>query len=257
MITLYNYGGGLNSTAMLVGALERGPKPFAVLFSDTGGEKPETYRYLEIFDRWLVSVGLPAIQVLKANRADPTLEAECLRKATLPSLAFGWKKCSLAWKAAPQDKWANANPVIKAEWAAGRKVQRALGFDADEERRVLRSEQKNDSDPKYRFVHPLWDWGWDRDKCTKAIEAAGLPIPPKSACFFCPATKKPEIVRLSDEHPELIERAIAMETAALPNLQTVQGLGRRFSWKQFLETKDPKYFPETEIACDCFDGDSE
>lgn len=61
-----------------------------------------------------------------------------------------------------------------------------------------------------------------------AIERAGLPNPGKSACFFCPASKKHEIRELAKLYPELADRAIAMEDNAA--LDTVKGLGRSFAW---------------------------
>ena len=38
MKTIVSYGGGTNSTAMLVGLWERGERPDAIVFADTGGE---------------------------------------------------------------------------------------------------------------------------------------------------------------------------------------------------------------------------
>ena len=37
------YGGGVNSTSMLVGLHERGIPVDLILFADTGGELPSTY----------------------------------------------------------------------------------------------------------------------------------------------------------------------------------------------------------------------
>lgn len=55
-----SYGGGVNSLAMLVGYHERGEVPDAVVFSDTGGEKPETYFSLRIAVRgWMARLGFP------------------------------------------------------------------------------------------------------------------------------------------------------------------------------------------------------
>ena len=39
------------------------------------------------------------------------------------------------------------------------------------------------------------DWGWDLERCKQEIADAGLPIPPKSACFFCPNQKPEEVKR--------------------------------------------------------------
>ena len=32
--------------------------------------------------------------------------------------------------------------------------------------------------------YPLREWKWDRAACIARIEAAGLPVPPKSSCFM-------------------------------------------------------------------------
>ena len=42
------YGLGVNSTAMLVEFARRKIRPDLILFADTGGEKPETYRYMPV-----------------------------------------------------------------------------------------------------------------------------------------------------------------------------------------------------------------
>ena len=63
---------------------------------------------------------------------------------------------------------------------------------------------------------------------------AGLPAPPKSACYFCPASKKQEILWLQEHHPELLERALAIERNAEAKLTSIKGLGRSFAWKNFL-----------------------
>lgn len=51
-------------------------------------------------------------------------------------------------------------------------------------------------------------------------------------------TKK-EIVQLRAKYPELLSRAIAIEDAARPGFRTVKGLGRTFSWRDYL-AKNPE-----------------
>jgi hypothetical protein len=48
----------------------------------------------------------------------------------------------------------------------------------------------------------------------------------KSACFYCPVSKKPEILWLREHHPELLARALAIEHDAQPKLASVKGLDR-------------------------------
>jgi hypothetical protein len=87
-------------------------------------------------------------------------------------------------------------------------------------------------DARYVYEYPLREWGWDRERCVTEIEAAGLPVPPKSACFFCPATQPEELVELHRKHPELTERIVAIEDAAKPNLRKVEGLWRTSTKKR-------------------------
>lgn len=228
-----SYGGGVNSTAIPCGWLEHDLPPIdRIIFSDTGGERPETYAYVERFDRWLQSRGFPSITVVRKVRADhvteETLEANCLEHQTLPSLAYGFKRCSQKFKRQPSDKDVNNWHRARTAWDSGYRVVKLIGFDAGEPHRAARTPETDD---KYRYRYPLIEWGWDREDCIEAIRRAGLPIPPKSSCFFCPANTVPEIKELARSHPLLFQRALDIEEAASANLQTVKGLGRRFAWK--------------------------
>ena len=246
MIQIVCYGGGVNSTAILVGLHEHGERPDMVLFSDTGGEKPETYGHLRSVDEWLSKVEFPPITTLHKDSMYASLEDECLRKGTLPSLVFGWRSCSDKWKQEPQRKYLNHHPDAKRVWAAGAKISKLIGFDAGEMRRV-----KEFDDPKYLNRYPLIEWKWHREQCVAAIERARLPIPVKSSCFYCPASRKPEVLALKLEHPELYARAVAMERSAAPNLNVIKGLGRHWSWEEL-----PQTVAETvQQTCMCFDGE--
>lgn len=88
------YGLGVDSTAMLVEFAHRGIRPDMILFADTGGEKPETYQYMDVFRPFLAKVGFPRVMVVRyqPKRAKyTTLEQQCLHTGTLPSLAYGGK----------------------------------------------------------------------------------------------------------------------------------------------------------------------
>ena len=88
------YGLGVDSTAMLVELSKRGSRPDLILFADTGGEKPETYEYLDIIQPYLAKVGFPPVTIVfyQPKRASySTLEEQCLHTGTLPSLAYGGK----------------------------------------------------------------------------------------------------------------------------------------------------------------------
>jgi hypothetical protein len=50
-------------------------------------------------------------------------------------------------------------------------------------------------DPLFECRYPLREWKWDRAACIARIEAAGLPVPPKSSCFICGAIRPDEFER--------------------------------------------------------------
>jgi len=53
---------------------------------------------------------------------------------------------------------------------------------------------------------------------------AGLPVPPKSSCYFCGSIKPDEVLELSAEELRII---VLMEARAKPRLRNVDGLWRR------------------------------
>jgi hypothetical protein len=228
-----SFGLGVDSLAMLVGFAQRGIRPDLIMFADTGNEKEATYEYLPIANAWLRSVGFPEVTVVKYTPEKfkygfyDTLGSNCMRNATLPSLAFGRKSCSLKWKVAPQDKFVEAWAPARAAWAAGQKVQRCIGYDcsaADSKRYALTVNHHGMEHAKYEYLYPLRDWGWNRDECKRQIAAAGLPVPVKSACWFCPASKPAELHELKEHE---LKHIVIMETRAKPYLQTIKGLWRK------------------------------
>jgi hypothetical protein len=259
------YGLGVDSTAMLIEFVRRGICPDAILFADTGGEKPETYAYLPVIQRYLASVAFPAVTTVRyepKRAAYRTLEQQCLHTGTLPSLAYGGKSCSLKYKRTPQDKYILARYPPPKLRGREQRVVRAIGFEAGEERRTFghvvkaigldageqhRLTWARESADKQRtsreawldanyfvYWYPLLEWGFDRDRCQQIIAAAGLPVPVKSACFFCPASKKAEILWLREHHPRLFERALEIERNAQEKLTSVKGLGRSYAWETYV-----------------------
>lgn len=249
------YGAGTNSTAMLVGLHERNIVVDLILFADTGGERPETYQHLSVVSDWCRKVGFPEIITVKkvtTNGDILTLEQNCLNEKMLPSIAYGYKSCSLKYKVAPQDKFVNNWPPAKEVWKENRKITKFIGYDFHEQRRA-----KIFSDDKYNFEYPLIEWRWSREDCIAAINRVGLPQPGKSACFFCPSSKRNEIFELRQKHPNLFDRAIALEQNAKENLTHIKGLGRNYSWSEMVDFSDSQInlFENTvEAPCDCYDG---
>ena len=229
-------GGGVNSAGMIVEMHKRGICPDVSLFADTGGETPETYAFIEILSQWMIAHGMGPITTVRAT--GETLEENCLRREALPSVAYGFKTCSQRWKLQPQEKFLN-------HWSGGRYYRKAIGFDAGEARRA-----KPYKDDKGEAWYPLVEWDLDREDCAAICAEENL-APAKSACFFCPNSRKAEVKTLAGTHPDLYARAIAMETNA--SLLTVQGLGRTWRWAD-INLQLTMFDPEKSMPCGCYDG---
>lgn len=253
MVLIASYGGGTNSTAMLIECAKRGIQVDLILFADTGAEKPHTYEYVKRFSDWLQAHGMPEIITVQSQDKDGnyyTLEQRCVDNKMLPSIAYGFKACSEKHKQRPQNKYVNNWQPAKDEWERGQKVIKLIGFDADEEHRA-----KIPEDSKYVYSYPLVDWDMGRDECIETITEAGLCLPGKSACYFCPSSRPTEIRQLAKTYPELTERALEIEANA--ELTSVKGLGRNFAWRDLLkqsEMFDDDYSGTPEMVCGCYDG---
>ncbi|PZU74438.1 MAG: hypothetical protein DI530_16235 [Sphingomonas sp.] len=249
------YGIGVDSTALLIELEARGEPPDLVLSADPGAEKPETYAYQEMIAAWMAARGIPYEVVRYVPRRFKhwppyySILANVLTNATLPSISLGRHSCSLKWKVAPQDTFLRRWAPAQAAWSCGQKVVRLIGYDASpaDSRRYAHASAIDD--PLFECRYPLREWGWSRDRCVARIVSAGLPVPPKSSCFFCGAIQPDEVRALPAWCLRLI---VLIEARAEPRLRTVEGL-----WRRSTKTKPGKItdfiraerlLPEAEIT---------
>lgn len=217
-----SYGMGVDSTAMLTGLVKAGIRPDFILFADVGGSEREgTYAYLPVIQNYLDKHKFPKVTVVKyVPKYAPysTLEDNMLTNATLPGAVFGRGNCSMKFKITPQEKWERRYK--------GSRITKLVGFEAGEERRRNRGNRRTHIMKKhnYEYRFPLIDWGWDREECKARIREAGLPVPPKSSCIFCPNIRPEELYELT---PEERGRIIRMEIMAEPYNEKIHGLWRK------------------------------
>lgn len=115
-MNVVSFGGGTNSTAMIIGMYLHKIPIDLILFADTGGEQPHTYEFIETFNAWLEKHGLPKIVSVEYHDKDGnrlTLEQECINSGTLPSIAYGFKRCSLKHKIGTQEKVLQQLPAVQ------------------------------------------------------------------------------------------------------------------------------------------------
>lgn len=232
------YGGGVNTIAMLVHLKRLGERPDAIVMADPGRERERTNRYRdEVANPWLRAMGWPEVTVVSLISEAPfrprahavsqrTLLQECTENRSLPSIAYGYKKCSLKYKARPATWWAERQPFAIDAWARGERITRAIGYDADEDRRARPEFLDGLEAKRYAPWYPLLNAGLDRDGCEALILSEGLSLPGKSACRWCPNNTLEEWRDLHDNDPEGWAEAVEMSRNAQLDAPDIVGLMR-------------------------------
>jgi 3'-phosphoadenosine 5'-phosphosulfate sulfotransferase (PAPS reductase)/FAD synthetase len=181
-----SYGGGVNSTAMLLLLKDEGWK-FESIYVDHGCDWPETREYVR-----MLSAKYP-ITILTPNVQGCTTLLQYLDKYKLiPSRVNRF--CTDRFKIKVFNKYVE-KPCFSL-----------IGFSTDEEHRAKLSITDR---VENRF--PLLEYGISRKDCEKIIKNHGLPVPIKSGCWFCPFQRVGQWRKLRRDHPDLFCRARELE----------------------------------------------
>lgn len=218
-IRVISYGGGVQSTALVVLAAQ-GVIDFPVaLFSNVGddSEHPATLEYVRnIAMPWAAERGVEILELRRTKRdgSQPTLYGELMDRSSrtigipvrMPNGAPGTRRCTADYKIRVVDRW-----MRKAGATAENQAHVAIGISTDEIQRV----NNRPVDPWKVIDYPLIDLGFDRSRCKQIIRDAGLPVPPKSSCYFCPYHRPLVWAEMRRDEPELFEKAAALEDVIL------------------------------------------
>jgi hypothetical protein len=198
------YGGGRQTVAMCV-LVARGvlPRPDRIVIADTGREAGTTWDYLAAHVQPLMAgIGL-AVEIaphalstvdLYGKNGDLLIPAYTAT-GKLPTF------CSNEWKQRVSQRYLRETGV-----GADVTVTTWIGFALDEKERI-----KGYGEGKWRRSYPLCDLMLSKHDCETIIAGAGLPLPHKSACFFCPHRSNEEWRDIRDGNPEEWAAAIAID----------------------------------------------
>ena len=212
-------GAGVQSStlALMYATGELHPMPEAAIFADTQAEPQSVYRWLD----WLVEqLPYPVHIVTAGSLEDSEMQIVTskktglkYRKTLIP--AFGKNpdgSKGILGRGCTRDFKIN---VIKkkvkelANVARGCKevvAVQCIGISTDEFQRM-----KPSRDPWWYSRFPLIEARMSRKSCLDWMEAKGYPLPPRSACVFCPFHSNSEWRRLKNDEPEEFERAVQFE----------------------------------------------
>lgn len=219
MIKILSHGGGLDSFAMLLDAIQRGELPDYVVFADTGsgnqlnfsqdGEWPSTYQHLVDYTiplceehgitfKWITGDEYPV-------RGQTSLLKYFEFKSIIPTR--GSRACTAAAKIERIQKWINQTVGTQPHevW---------IGFEAGEEDRAAKDPHatKTCGDADYRknrFV--LIERGLCRCRAELLVRKAGYPVPRKSACIYCPFSRGVDFKNLERQLPAAYEEIVEWE----------------------------------------------
>jgi hypothetical protein len=189
---ILSYGGGVNSVALMILLLREGLPLDGVVFADTGVEIPETYAYLEVAREYLEGHGIPLTVVSKPGS---NLYETAWRRQVIPSTLWRWSTRDY-----------KVTPILRYYRSLGGHVNQYLAIARDEAIRMKDSRVESVTN-----LYPLVERHITRDACEVIIRDAGLPIPPKSACYICPFGSVDRWRWLYETHPQLYAKAMALE----------------------------------------------
>lgn len=219
-LRVVSYGGGVQSTALLALAAQGKIPHRTFLFANTGddSEHPDTLRYVrEVAMPFAENHGIELVELHKVDRhgkritlyedmVKPHRNGLSVPVYLWPSGAPAVRGCTKHWKinvVGEELKRRGANAQYPAHVA--------LGISVDEIQRAKQG--TDDRSPWQTRDYPLLDLGMHRNPdCRDAITAAGLPIPPKSACYFCPYTSVAGWRDLRENHQSEWDRTVKVET---------------------------------------------
>lgn len=267
-----SYGGGTQSTALLVLAARGELDVQTFLFANVGqdSEAKHTLDYLEQVAKPFAAQHGIALHELAFTRKDGTQETLYQRMTKpgsksipipvrLTSGAPAFRACTTDWKIKVIAKWLKQHGATPTDPACV-----SLGISRDESDRV--------KDSQIAWIQNrfplLFDYSGDevtfraqmlsRADCMHVIESAGLPLPGKSACSFCPYTKMREWREMRKNDPTEFERVARLEEL-MNERRTAKGkvylTDKLMPLRQAVTLSDQGNLFEAEPSCDsgfCF-----
>lgn len=183
------------------------------IFADPGREKPRTYELVDWLQDWQqANDGIP-FHYVQSTLYDDLMNQENStgqRLASIPAFTKGGggmlrRQCTREYKIdVVHRKIRELHGLKPRQWMKPTEIW--LGISTDE---ITRAKEN----PKARLtnVYPLLDLNFSRSDCRNWLRENGFPIPPKSACVFCPYQGNAEWRDLKENDPEEFQIAVEVD----------------------------------------------
>jgi hypothetical protein len=207
---VFSCGGGVQSSACLVLAAQ-GRIPYRTfIFANVGdkAESPDTIAYINaVLKPYAAEHGIEWIDIQRRRRDGTPVDLyeelhRPIRSIDIPIRVAngspGNRNCTVEFKIKPIAKWIKRNAP---NCILGK------GISTDEPHRATPARESDG----YTSAYPLIELGISRSNCLQIVADAGLPQPPKSACWFCPYKTTDGWTIMRREKPELFEASARLE----------------------------------------------
>jgi phosphoadenosine phosphosulfate reductase family protein len=232
---ILSYGGGLNSTALLVFLIKNHYPLDLVLFADTGSEFDHTYKTVQIYKEYCLNHNIPFV-IVKSDKG--VIYDYYFNKKITPNRMK--RDCTTKFKITPIRQYIRKNyPKEKFVFY--------IGIDYDEAHRM------RDSDVKYiENKYPLVDNKINRSNCISLLQKEGLYVPQKSGCYFCPFTKKAGWVNLKRHNIDLFNKSMKLEQNSSRYPEPVSLLSSKPLVNLTKNSTLEEYMPSCDVTGSCF-----
>lgn len=206
MLKVLSLGWGVQSfTLAAMSVLGEIEKVDFAIYSDTLHEKQATYDFIAEWTQWLEDRGLFIANC--DERKDETNRYMKNGFVQIPAFAKNeadqkWvmrRQCTSAWKIEPAHRFLQQERVTD-------QVELWMGISFDEWERA--------KDSKVQYIthrYPLIEREISREDCVEWLRAHDLPVPPRSACHFCPYTYIDDWKDMAKNYPEDFKKAIEVD----------------------------------------------
>jgi hypothetical protein len=202
MAVVISYGGGVQSTALIVLAMSEGWDIDEIVHVDLlDAESPATREYVALFREWLRERGRD-VTVIERNMYQDMLDNPGFTPVPWHGRREKFmlkRQCTREYKVQPLQRYLY-------DRYPGERVGLMLGISVDEYHRM-----RDSSAARIEHVYPLVDRRLTRWQCRDIIERAGLAVPWKSSCWFCPFRSVVSQWALVQRYPGLAGMARVLE----------------------------------------------
>jgi hypothetical protein len=214
MKTFLSLGAGVQSSTLAL-MIAKGEIPMVdgAVFADTQAEPAAVYKWLD----WLeTQLPYPLYRVSKGSLTEMSCNVRTSKKGnkytkhTVPAfiidsekrIGMAMRQCTLDFKIDEIHRQYNRLRDRKSK----EQVVQLIGISLDEYQRMKPSRRTWVSNE-----YPLVDRKITRQQCLQWMLDNGYPMPPRSACVYCPYHSNHEWRNLKENDPESFERAVEYE----------------------------------------------